>query len=450
MKRLVLLLASLCLCAQVPGSPSLASVRSRLEAEAARGEAFRKLAELCDLAGPRLSGSPGMARAVALAQAQLKAEGLKVWTEPVKVPRWVRGAESASMMEPYVHRLGMLGLGGSVGTPKGGLRAEVLVVSSFEELDRRAAEAKGRIVLFDVPYQGYGKTVPYRGDGPSRAAKHGAVACLIRAVGSLAYDLPHTGALSYEEGIPKIPAAALTYESATLLHRLADRGKKVAVQLDMEARMEGEVETFNVLAELPGREKPEEIILVSGHLDSWDVGQGAQDDGVGCVLAMETAAMMKRLQLQPRRTVRVVLFANEENGLRGGRAYAEAHRAELSRHVAALESDSGNGAIEGFGLDLKPESGSKDSDGPDVLLARFQALGAGAVKLGHGGADIGPLKAQGVTCLGVHHDTSRYFDIHHTHADTLDKVDPDLLAANAAKLATFVWAVAEMDQGSGL
>lgn len=445
MKRLLLILGSLWLSAQTVPPPSLASVRSRFEAESAKGEAFRKLADLCDLAGPRLSGSAGMDRAVALAQAQLKAEGLKVWTEPVKVPKWVRGAESASMVEPYGHRLGMLGLGNSVGTPKGGLRAEVLVVSSFEELDRRAAEAKGRIVLFDVPYEGYGKTAVYRGAGPSRAAKHGAVACLLRAVGSLAYDLPHTGALRYEEGIPKIPAAALTFESATLLHRLADRGKKVAVQLDMEARMEGEVETFNVLAELPGREKPEEIVLVSGHLDSWDVGQGAQDDGVGCVLAMETAAMMKRLKLQPRRTVRVVLFANEENGLRGGRAYAETHRAELSRHVAALESDSGNGAIEGFGLDLKAESGSTESRNPETLIARFQALGAGEVKLGHGGADIGALKAQGVTCLGVHHDTSRYFDIHHTHADTLDKVDPALLAANAAKLATFVWAVAEME-----
>ncbi len=465
MRTLLPFLLAPCLVAQAP--PDVAAVLSKgeevrtkiLQEARSSGAAYKKLADLCDLAGNRVSGSPGLERAIVLVQEQLKAEGLKVWAEPVKVPKWVRGAESCTLVQPMPYRLGMLGLGNSVGTPKEGITAEVMVVGSFAELEKRSSEAKGKIVLFDVPFEGYGKTVVYRGAGPSQAAKHGAVACLIRSVGSLSYDTPHTGSLNYAEDLPKIPAAALTLESATQLHRLVDRGKKVVVTLKMEARMEGEAESFNVIAEFTGREKPEEIVLVGGHLDSWDVGQGAQDDGVGCVLSMEAVSILKRLKIQPRRTVRVVLFTNEENGLAGGQAYAAAHKAELTHHVAAIESDSGNGLIEGFNLDLHGETRSHPSGKPQddprmpAGVARLKSLaplftftGATKMETGHSGADVGPSVALGVPGIGVNHDSTHYFDVHHTQADTLDKVDPKDLATNSATLATFVWALAELEQ----
>ncbi|HJW09336.1 MAG TPA: M20/M25/M40 family metallo-hydrolase [Holophagaceae bacterium] len=465
MRILIPLFLASGLAGQVPADISAvlakgAELRPRIAQEAKQsGAAYRKLADLCDLAGNRLSGSPGLARAVALVQEQLRAEGLTVWTEPVKVPHWVRGRESAEMTAPLPARLGMLGIGSSVGTPRDGITAEVLVVGSFEELEKRSAEAKGRIVLFDAPYEGYGKSVAYRVTGASRAARHGAVACLIRSVGSLSYDTPHTGTLIYDAGAPKIPAAALTTESALQIHRLADRGRKVVVTLKMEARMEGEADSFNVVAELKGREKPDEIVLVGGHLDSWDVGQGAQDDGVGCVLSMESAAILKRLQIAPRRTVRVVLFTNEENGAAGGRAYAARHKEELARHVAVIESDAGNGLIHDLTFDLQGNDGLHSTQGlptdPRALagLARFQALapllaplGVRELKLGGSGTDVGPSVALGVPGIGVGHDLARYFDVHHTQADTLDKVDRADLAANSATLATFVWALAELEQ----
>ncbi len=446
-------LAMLPLAGQTP-----AEVRDRIAQEARDGgAAYAKLAALCDQAGNRLAGSPGLERAIVLSQEMLRQEGLKVWTEPVKVPKWVRGRESASILSPVPHRIGMLGLGNSVGTPKGGLTAEVIVVGSFDELERRSAEAKGRIVLFDVPFEGYGKTVAYRGAGPSRAAAHGAVACLVRSVGPISFDTPHTGSLNYDEKQPKIPAAGVSIESATQLHRMVARGEKVVVKLEMEAHFEADADSFNVIAELQGREKPEEIVLVSGHLDSWDVGQGAQDDGVGCVLSMEAAAILKRLKIQPRRTVRVVLYTNEENGLAGGKAYAKAHAAEASRHVAAIESDSGNGLIEGFTLDLRGEMRNKPTGlaaptdpRAEKGLVNLRAIapllapfGPMKMEFGGSGADVGPFVQLGVPGLGVGHDARRYWDVHHTQADTLDKVNPADLATNSAILTTLVWALAD-------
>ncbi|HJV89674.1 MAG TPA: M20/M25/M40 family metallo-hydrolase [Holophagaceae bacterium] len=448
-------LAVLPLAAQAPAGTE---TRERITQEArTSGAAYTKLAVLCDQAGNRLAGSPGLERAIQLTQAMLGKEGLKVWTEPVKVPHWVRGRESASILKPFPVRIGMLGLGNSVGTPKKGITAQVMVVGSFEELEQRGAEAKGKIVLFDVPFESYGKTVAYRGGGASKAAAHGAVACLVRSVGPISYDTPHTGAMNYDEKQPKIPAAAVSIESATQLHRMVARGEKVVVKLEMEARMEPDADSFNVIAELPGREKPEEIVLVSGHLDSWDVGQGAQDDGVGSVLAMEAAATLKRLGIQPRRTVRVVLYTNEENGLRGGLAYAKAHAGEAARHIAAFETDSGNGLIEGFNLDLRGEQRSRPTSTATPTdpratqgLANLRAFAPllatfGPLKLDFGGsgADVGPLVGLGVPGVGVGHDHSHYWDVHHTQADTLDKVDPKVLAENSARLTTLVWAVAE-------
>ena len=256
----------------------------------------------------------------------MKRDGLEnVSTPAVKVPHWVRGREDAEMVKPVRHTLTMLGLGGSVATPADGITAEVVPVSSFDALNALGREkVAGKIVLFNVPYEGYGKTVAYRVAGASRAARLGAVAMLLRSVGSLAMQTPHTGAMNYTEADPKIPAAAITLEDATLIQRLTDAGETVTVHLYMEAHMLPDADSANVMGEIPGREKPEEIVVMGGHIDSWDVGAGAQDDGSGIMAALEAAAIIKKLGLHPRRTLRVVFWTNEENGSAG--------RTRLSRH----------------------------------------------------------------------------------------------------------------------
>jgi hypothetical protein len=385
-----------------------------------------------------------------------------VHTEKVMVPKWVRGAESAVVVEPAEHELSMLGIGMSVGTKKGGITAEVVVADSFAHVDSLGEDGvRGKIVLYDVPYDGYGATVAYRTRGASHAAKYGAVAALVRSVGPISYDTPHTGMLRYEEDVPKIPAACITIENSTMMRRMSQRGERIRVRLEMGAKQHDDVESANVIGEVVGRERPDEIVLVSGHLDSWDVGQGAQDDGVGCILALETAAMIQRLRLAPRRTIRVVLFTNEENGVRGGNAYRDAHKHEASNHVAALESDSGNGPVLGFGLDLRVRASDDsvaDARADEALepvreralailreiAPLLRPLGAHEMKKGGSGVDVGPIVAEGATGLGVRHDTSHYFDIHHTHADTFEKIDRGDLARNLAAVAIMTYVLADM------
>src|SRR6478672_11372439 len=304
--------------------------------------AWERLAVLTDTIGNRLSGTPALDRAIQWAVAEMKRDGLdNVHTERVMVPKWVRGSESAEIVEPARHPMVMLGLGDSVGTSGEGIQAEVLVVHTFDELDAKSAAVRGRIVLFNVPFTNYGETVRYRSTGPSRAARYGAVATLVRAVGPAGLRTPHTGALQYASDTKKIPAAAISAEDADRLQRMADRGSKVIVRLKMEGHFEADAESANVVGEIRGRERPDEVVVVSGHLDSWDVGAGATDDGGGCVVTWEALRIMKKLNLRPRRTVRVVLWTNEENGGRGGIAYRDRHRAELARHVMMLESDGG-------------------------------------------------------------------------------------------------------------
>jgi carboxypeptidase Q len=313
--------------------------------------AWQRLAVLTDSIGNRLSGSAALDRAILWAVEEMKRDGLEnVHTEKVMVPKWVRGAESAEVVEPAPHQIVLLGLGDSVGTPAAGLQADVMIVHSFEELDARAAQARGKVVLFNVAFTNYGETVRFRSQGPSRAARHGAVATLVRAVGPPGLRTPHTGALNYASDAPKIPAAAITTEDADRLQRMADRGQRIVVRLKMEAHFERDVESANVVGEIRGREKPDEVVVLGGHLDSWDVGAGATDDGGGCVVTWEALRIMKKLNLRPRRTVRVVLFTNEENGGRGGQAYRDQHRAELDKHVMMMESDGGVFRPQGFGF----------------------------------------------------------------------------------------------------
>ncbi|MCX7906353.1 MAG: M28 family metallopeptidase [Bacteroidetes bacterium] len=418
-------------------------VAERIIREATRDSfAYARLAELCDRFGPRFSGTPNLERAIDWILEQMRADGLEnVRGEPVPVPRWVRGEESAELLAPVRRRLPMLGLGGSIGTPPEGITAEVLVVRDFEELRRRAHEARGRIVLFNAPFTNYGETVRYRTQGAIEAARAGAVASLIRSVTPFSLQTPHTGSMSYDPQVPRIPHAAITVEDAELIARFAARGERPVVRLQMGARQLPDTLSRNVIAELIGRERPEEVVVIGGHIDSWDVGQGAMDDAGGCVATWEAVRLLKRLGLRPRRTIRVVLWTNEENGLRGALAYAERYR--QTRHVLAIESDAGVFRPLGFGF-TGSEAAYRIVRAIGSLL---MPIGAHQISRGGGGADIGPLMRQGVPGMGLVVDGTRYFWYHHTEADTVDKLDPGELNLCIAALAIMAYVVADLPEG---
>ena len=416
---------------------------TRIVDAATSGEtAWERLAELTDTFGHRLSGSQALADAIDWAMAAMRADGFdEVRADPVKVPHWIRGRESLELVAPRRHRIPMLGLGMSVGTPPGGIEAELLVVKSFAELDRRSEEARGRVVLFDVPYRGYGQTVAYRTNGAVHAARHGALAALVRSIGPEGLRTPHTGMLSYRNGVPQIPAAAIPAEDAQRLARMAGRGQALRVRLSMEARLAPEADSANVIAEVRGRERPEEIVVLACHFDSWDVGTGASDDAGGCVAVWEAARLMMALDLRPRRTVRVVLFTNEENGLRGGLDYRRRYADELPRHVLMLESDLGVAAPTGFGF-----SGSDTAREQVRAIATLLApIDAANIAPSGGGADIGPSVAAGrIPAMSPEVDSSEYFRIHHTDADTIERIDPRAFARHVAALAAMTYVVADM------
>ncbi|MCA1593505.1 MAG: M28 family metallopeptidase [Acidobacteria bacterium] len=405
--------------------------------------AYRRLAYLSDHIGNRLSGSTQLEEAIKWVVSEMKRDRLdNVRAERVLVPHWVRGEESVELLEPVSRKLTMLGLGNSVGTPPGGITAEAVVVRDFDELDALGEKARGKIVVFNAPFTTYGQTVQYRGLGPSRAARYGAVAALVRSVGPVSLQTPHTGALRYSEDQPKIPAAALTIEGAETLRRMQERGERIRIRLRMDAKFLPDAESANVVAELKGREKPEEVIVIGGHIDSWDVGTGSTDDGGGCLVSWEVVRLLKKLNLRPRRTIRVVLFTNEENGVRGGNGYADAHKAELANHVLAIESDSGVFRPSGFGLseDASPQSRSDVRE-----IARLLAgIKADRIDPDGEGTDIAPMMKEGVTGMSLNVDGTHYFDIHHTQADTMDKIDPHELALCVATMALMAYVVADM------
>ena len=426
----------------VPAATRAAADRL-IDAALADSTGWSRLAEMVDRFGHRFSGSESLERAIDWILAGMERDGLAgVRGEPVMVPRWVRGAESATLLEPRVADLPMLGLGGSIATPPEGITAEVLVVRSFEELAERAAEARGRIVLFDAPFLNYGTTVRYRSNGAIEAAKAGAVASLIRSVGPYSMKTPHTGGMRYEEGVPRIPHAAITLEDAEMLHRMQDRGERIVVRLRMEARTEPDALSRNVVAEVRGRERPEEVVVLGGHIDSWDVGQGAMDDGGGSVAAWEAVRLMNELGLRPRRTVRVVLWTNEENGLRGGNAYRDLHIDELDDHVLAIESDAGVFDPIGFGFTGSDRAFEIVSQVGRIL----ERIGAGEITRGGGGADIGPIMQRGVPGMGLRVEGERYFWYHHTDADTLDKLDPEEFARCVAAMAVMAYVIADLPE----
>jgi carboxypeptidase Q len=427
--------------AQSP-EPYRAAADRLIDAATRDSAAWLRIAELTDTFGSRLSGSVALERAIDWTLARMRDDGLEnVRGEPVMVPHWVRGAESAELIAPRRKPLTMLGLGGSVGTPAGGITAPVVVVRSFDDLASRGAAVRGKIVLFDVPFTTYDETVAYRYGGASAAAKLGAVAVLVRSVASFSMNSPHTGMMRYDSTVARrIPAAAITVEDAMLMHRMQDRGQAISVRLTMSARTLPPAPSRNVVAELRGRERPDEVVVIGGHIDSWDVGQGAMDDAGGVVAAWEAVRLMKTLGLRPRRTIRVVGWTNEENGTAGGNAYLAAHRADVSRHVFALESD--NGVFRPIGIRVAA------SDSAVAMLKRLAPLlariGADTVTAGEGEADIQPLIDAGVPGAGLHVDETRYFWYHHSNADTPDKLDPRDVARCVATMAVWGYVLAEM------
>ncbi|HEV7919178.1 MAG TPA: M20/M25/M40 family metallo-hydrolase [Thermoanaerobaculia bacterium] len=436
-----LLLASLPLAAQTDAD--------RLVSTAAGStRAYDTLSYLTDNIGARLSGSRGAELAVKWTTRQFKTWGIDVRNEPVMVPHWVRGVERATLVSHNDQRIVLTTLGGSVATPAAGITAELVEVNNYDELKALGSKVKGKIVVYNNPmnlemvrggraFEAYREAVEYRGRGASRAAEYGAVAALIRSVASASLRTPHTGAMRYDEKLPKIPAAAMTVEDSLLVHRLLAKGEKVRMHLTLTPKTLPDVQSANVVAEIRGTEKPEEIVLIGGHLDSWDLGQGAIDDGSGVVMVMETMRLLGELGLKPRRTIRCVLFMNEENGLRGGRAYFDKHKNE--KHVAAIETDAGAAAPTGFRTSLKGGALA-------ALEARSKALAAvGADRFEstpETGADTSFLVEAGVPGYGFVPDARHYFDYHHTPADTLDKIDPKELAQDTAAVAGLAWLLA--------
>ncbi len=427
-------------------------------------EGLQRLQYLCDRIGNRLSGSASLERAIVWAASEMKKAGLEnVQTPPVKVPHWVRGKESAMQLAPVEKPLTMIGLGMSVGTPKDGITADVVAVNDFDQLTALGREkVAGKIVLFNPEWKGYGQTVQYRTSGASRAAQLGAVAVLVRSMTDHSLQTPHTGAMNYAEGITKIPAAALSVEDAAMIERLVRAGTPVKVRLMMEAHQGTDADSHNVMGEIRGREKPEEVVVLGGHIDSWDVGQGANDDGSGIMATLQAVALVKKLGLQPRRTIRVCFWVNEENGGAGGVAYRAMVGDAIKNHVAAIEMDGGAEKPIGFGFGGGGEErvgGRRRAPAAPTSPAAFQraveigkllqVIEGGAISPGGGGSDISPLMADGVPGLGVHTVGSHYFDWHHTDADSFDKLVPREFQLNVAALAVMSYVLADMPERIG-
>lgn len=403
---------------------------------------------LTDRIGPRPSGSENAARAVEWTADRLRSWGFEVQLQPVTVPHWVRGFEEARLVAPTEQTLAVTALGRSIATPPDGITAPVIEVRSYDELKSLGDAVRGKIVFYNRrmdpdlvaagrAFDAYSKAVEFRGTGAIEAAKLGAVASVIRSVASHSLRTPHTGGMRYDDAVPRIPAAALSTEDADLIERLLARGENVRMHLVLTSRALPDVPSSNVIAEIRGTEKPDEVVIIGGHLDSWDLGTGAIDNASGVAMTMETMRLIRELELRPRRTIRAVLFMSEEVGIVGAKKYAEEHPA--STHHAAVEADAGVGAPGGFFTTLSGDAMERFRERLSILAP------IGANRLEHApetGADTSPLTKAGVTGFGVAPDNRLYFAYHHSPADTLDKVDPRHLRENAAAMTVLTWILA--------
>ncbi|HEY6347980.1 MAG TPA: M20/M25/M40 family metallo-hydrolase [Candidatus Angelobacter sp.] len=442
-----------------PYPPQLTTELKQLQEAALKSDyAWEQLAHLTNNIGPRPAGSAQANFAAQYVAGELRKLGLDVRLEKVTVPHWVRGEETAALVEfpgmapGTTQKIVLTALGGSVATPAQGITAEVVVVNDFDELSALGRDkVAGKIVLFNARFDkqlaamghggpAYGQAVIYRAIGASAAAKQGAIAALVRSVGGADYRIPHTGAMRYLPDAPRIPAAAVTAEDADLLAYLARQGS-VRMHMVLATQQLADVDSYNVVADLKGSEQPEQVVIVSGHLDSWDLGTGAIDDGAGVVVAMQTAHLVKQLGLKPRRTIRVIAWMNEEFGNSGGLAYAAAHKEEAGKHFAAIESDLGAGHPAGINMAAPAANVPLLRPAAQVL----QGIGAAMLETGEDTeTDIGPLLALGVPCFGPIQDERFYFNYHHTAADTLDKVVPRELQENAAVIAVLAYSLANL------
>src|SRR5436190_1057233 len=441
-------------------SQTLADLKRLQQAALSSDYAYKRVAHLANNIGPRLSGSAQAAKSVEYVASELKAIGCEVQLERVMVPHWVRGEETATLVqfpgqaENTTQKIMLCALGASIATPADGITAEVIAVRNFDELKSFPRDkVTGKIILFNYPFdkqmaaegrggEAYGEAVVYRGDGPSAAARQGAVACLIRSVGGADYRLPHTGQTHYADDAPKIPAGAVTAEDADLIADLVRQGP-VKMKLILTPQQLADVESANVIGDIKGSEHPEQVIIVSGHLDSWDLGTGAIDDAAGVAVSMEAENLIQKLHLKPKRTIRVIAWMNEENGSAGSKQYGKDHEKEMSNHFAAMETDGGAGHPLGINIKGKPEV--KKMLAP--VAAILQESGAGMLKVvEHCGADIEPLEKAGVPAFSPIQDSRFYFNYHHTAADTFDKIAPKQLAENSAVVAVVAYALANMER----
>ncbi len=434
-------------------------VQSILVEAVARGQAYEKLVDLCTTAPHRLSGSPGAAAAVEWSRQAMLDDGLiNVRLEPVMVPHWERGSVcSVTVVAPERYAgtdLTALALGGSIATPEHGLVAGVIEVLSFDELGQRAAEAEGKLVFYNRPmdaalfdtFAAYGGAVSQRTRGATEAARVGGIGAIVRSVTTRLDDYPHTGGMRYNDDVARVPTAAIsTLAAETLSSMLATaraNGEELLLRFEQDPVWHEDEPSFNVVGEIVGREHPEQILVVGGHLDGWDVGQGAHDDGAGTCQSLEAARLLLALDLKPRRTIRVVHFMNEENGLGGAREYHRAHAEEMDRHVFAMESDSGGFSPEGFSSFANP-------DAMAYLVAIGELMGnanCGMLKRGGGGADVSPMAPDGVVTAGLKVDPARYFDVHHSNRDTLAQVSDREVNLGAGAMAAMLWVLAEMEE----
>lgn len=436
-------------------------MRSIQQAALVSDYAYKQTAYLSNNIGPRLSGSPQAQRAVEYVADELRKLGLEVRLQKLSVPHWVRGEEKGEIVEfpgmaaGTTQKIVLTALGGSVATPASGLTADVVVVSNYADLDRLGREGvEGKIVLFNNKFDmemaanGYGsnayrQSVQYRSSSASAAGRLGAVAVLVRSAGGSQNRLAHTGGMRYADGVTQIPAAAVSYEDAETLAYLAGMGR-TRVRLLLTPQTLPNATSYNVIADLKGSERPDEVVIVSGHLDSWDLGTGALDDACGVAVSMQVPYLLNQLKIRPKRTIRVIAYMNEENGLVGGTVYGQEESANIANHFAAIESDLGVSHNLGFLFTGKPEA--LPYFAPISAILRMQGAGIAQLQPGGVGADIGPLTARGVPSFAPFFDTRTYFNYHHTEADTLDKVDPKYLKETGSVMAVLAYGLANLEQ----